>query len=70
MKTIIGGANIGGDTDTIACIAGMLAGAYTGFEGIDSDKYEAFKNVNTVFDFDKVSEELTDLAYDNYLSVK
>lgn len=70
MKTIIGGANIGGDTDTIACIAGMLAGAYTGFEGIDSDKYEVFKKANTGFDFDKVSEQLTDLAYHNYLNAK
>jgi ADP-ribosylglycohydrolase len=33
-KTILGGANIGGDTDTIACIAGMLAGAYAGFSAL------------------------------------
>ena len=70
METIISGANIGGDTDTIACIAGMLAGAYTGFQGIDGDKYEVFEKANTGFDFDKVSEELTNLAYDNYLSAK
>ena len=34
VQTIIGGANIGGDTDTIACIAGMLAGAYKGFSAL------------------------------------
>ncbi|MEH7253377.1 ADP-ribosylglycohydrolase family protein [Neobacillus niacini] len=68
MKTIIGGANIGGDTDTIACIAGMLAGAYNGLEGIDMDKYEVFINANPSLDFDKVSEELTNIAYNNYLT--
>ena len=30
LKTIIAGANIGGDTDTIACIAGSIAGAFKG----------------------------------------
>ena len=28
---------VGGDTDTNACIAGMLAGAYYGYSGIDTD---------------------------------
>ena len=68
MDTIIGGANIGGDTDTIACIAGMLAGAYNGLEGIDQDKFEVFSKANTAFDFDKVAEELTELAYENYIN--
>ena len=37
-KTILGGANIGGDTDTIACMAGSVAAA---FFGIPKDIREA-----------------------------
>lgn len=42
-KTILGGANIGGDTDTIACMAGMLAGAYRGAASIRLDWRKLFK---------------------------
>ena len=42
-KTILGGANIGGDTDTIACMAGMFAGAYRGAASIRLDWRKLFK---------------------------
>ncbi len=32
LKTVYGGVNIGGDTDTIACIAGAMAGTYSGYD--------------------------------------
>jgi len=35
----VGGANGGDDTDTVACIAGALAGAYRGFRAIPPDLY-------------------------------
>lgn len=34
QKTIIGAANFGRDCDTIACMAGYIAGAYNGFDRI------------------------------------
>lgn len=33
-KTVLTGANTVGDSDSIACIAGAISGAYNGFEGI------------------------------------
>lgn len=57
--TILGGANIGGDTDTIACIAGMLAGAYSGFSALPEGWYDIFKAANPTLDFETVSKELT-----------
>lgn len=61
-KTILGGANIGGDSDTIACIAGMLAGAYQGFSGISPDWYDCFKNANPKLEFEAVGKDLAKVA--------
>lgn len=57
-STILGGANIGGDTDTIACIAGMLAGAFKGFSAISPEWYAIFKAANPMLDFEAVSNDL------------
>jgi ADP-ribosylglycohydrolase len=62
IKTILGGANIGGDTDTIACVAGMLAGAYSGFSKIPNEWYEIFKLANPLLDFEGISIELAKIA--------
>lgn len=61
-KTILGGANIGGDTDTIACMAGMLAGAYRGTASIRLDWRKLFKKANPALDFETVARDLTKLA--------
>lgn len=61
-KTILGGANIGGDTDTIACIAGMLAGAYKGFAALPDGWWDVFKKANPLLDFETVAGELTEIA--------
>lgn len=61
-KTILGGANIGGDTDTIACMAGMLAGAYRGAASIRLDWRKLFKTANPALDFETAARELTKLA--------
>lgn len=62
VKTIQGGANIGGDTDTFACIAGMISGAYAGFSRLPSDWYETFKKANPKMDFEWAADELTRIA--------
>jgi ADP-ribosylglycohydrolase len=65
VKTIIGGANIGGDTDTLACIAGMLSGAYSGFSALPKDWWEQFKEVNSTMDFEAVGKQLAAIAQKN-----
>lgn len=39
VLAVIGGANAGGDTDTIACIVGSIAGAFSGFDAVPQDLY-------------------------------
>lgn len=60
--TIIGGANVGGDTDTIACIAGKLAGAYKGYSSLPSDWKTIFFKANPNLDFENISLELLKIA--------
>ncbi|HWS28930.1 MAG TPA: ADP-ribosylglycohydrolase family protein [Clostridia bacterium] len=62
IKTILAAANIGGDTDTFACIAGMVAGAYRGFHTLPQDWYAIFKAANPMLDFEWAAEELTKIA--------
>lgn len=57
-KTVCYGANLGGDTDTIGCIAGMLSGALRGFNSIRKDWIQVFKKANPELDFDTICEEL------------
>ncbi len=46
MKAVVYGANIGGDTDTIAAIAGAICGAWKGIHAIDSGILSTIENVN------------------------
>ena len=62
IKTICAAANIGGDTDTFACIAGMIAGAYKGFHVLPEDWYKEFKEANPLLDFEWAAKELTRIA--------
>lgn len=59
--TILGGANIGGDTDTIACIAGMLAGALRGFSALPAEWYSLFCKANPTLEFESLAREFTNL---------
>lgn len=61
-KTVLGGANIGGDTDTIACIAGSLAGAWAGYEAIPADWRTLFEKVNPALDFRQAARDLERIA--------
>ncbi len=58
MKSVIGGANIGGDTDTIACIVGMISGAFKGYNSIDSEVVAEFERVNPAMEFRWAAKEL------------
>ena len=62
LATIKAAANIGGDTDTFACIAGMIAGAYKGFHVLPADWYAEFKAANPTLDFEWAAKEITAIA--------
>jgi ADP-ribosylglycohydrolase len=63
LETIIAGTNIGNDTDTIATMAGALAGALRGFGAIPQDLYATFKTANEQeFDLEAMAQGLTNIA--------
>lgn len=62
IRTIVSAANIGGDTDTIACIAGMISGAFRGFSAIPEEWYMTFRQGNPNIDFETVAEKITKIA--------
>jgi ADP-ribosylglycohydrolase len=43
---VVGGANAGDDTDTVACIAGGIAGALAGFGSVPADFYRQVTEAN------------------------
>ncbi|HDZ1004099.1 TPA: ADP-ribosylglycohydrolase family protein [Klebsiella variicola] len=62
-KTICACANAGNDTDSIATMAGAIAGAYKGFAAIPQDKYQEFYQVNRRdFDVERIARKLTDIC--------
>lgn len=60
--TIIAAASTGGDTDTIACIAGALAGALRGIDAVPADWVEQVEAANEV--------SLSDIAKDVFAYVE
>jgi len=63
--TLLSCANIGGDADTNACIAGMLVGAYNGYSKIPEEWINQFKDTNKTIDLEKVAKELTEICIKN-----
>ncbi len=61
LESVVGGANIGNDTDTIAAMAGSLAGALKGIGQVPQDLYEALKEANEV-DIEALAHGLTEIA--------
>jgi len=57
MTAVIGGANLGRDSDTIAGMAGLLSGALRGIEAIDQEMYKKVCEVNG-FDLGVYAERL------------
>ncbi len=62
LETIVGGTNIGNDTDTVAAMAGSLAGALRGIDAVPQSMYETLKAVNSE-DIEAIARGLTDLAW-------
>lgn len=62
MQTIISCANVGGDTDTIGCIAGAIAGAYAGYSSLSENWCKIFDGVNTEIDLRDAAKGLYELA--------
>ncbi len=62
FETIVGGVNIGNDTDTIATMAGALAGALHGPDLLPTDLISTLYGANA-HEFDGVAEALTAVAW-------
>jgi ADP-ribosylglycohydrolase len=60
MKAVVGGANLGRDSDTIAGMAGLLSGALRGIDAIDGEFYERVCEVNG-FDLEDYAARLAAL---------
>ncbi len=61
-KTIIGSANFGRDCDTIACMAGYIAGAFNGIDGIRKSWVETCMNANPDPDIENLAEQLLEVV--------
>ena len=61
LLAVTGGASSGADTDTVACIAGSLAGAFSGFEAVPHALYMQMLAANGL-DLEKTARALTALA--------
>lgn len=57
--TILGCANIGGDADTNACIAGSLVGAFRGFSAFPAGWVAQMRSANPAIDLESVAKRLT-----------
>lgn len=57
MQAILAGVNIGGDTDTIAAIAGSICGALRGIDAIDAEMLKQVEQVNGI-DLSQVAHDI------------
>jgi ADP-ribosylglycohydrolase len=60
MTAVIGGANFGRDSDTIAGMAGLLCGALSGVGAIDADIYRRVREANG-FDLESYASRLASI---------
>lgn len=62
-ETIVAGASVGNDTDTVAAIAGSLAGALRGFAAVPQAEYAAFRAANLAeHDVERIADGLVRIA--------
>lgn len=61
LDAIIGGVNIGNDTDTVATMAGAIAGAFCGIQAFNTEDIEMLQKVNSV-DFRHLAGSLLHLS--------
>jgi len=60
-KTITGAVNIGDDSDTVATIAGAIAGAYAGIDRVNPEWVHTIETVNHL-SLDEIANQLADLS--------
>lgn len=70
LKTAFSCANAGGDTDTFGCMAGMIAGAFSGIASIPPKWQQIYKEYNPEYDLDWMAKELTRIAQTRMQPVK
>ena len=64
--TIVAGSSLGNDTDSIAAIAGSLAGALRGFDALPQETYADFAKANKAeHDLDHIADGLVRIALRN-----
>lgn len=63
-EAVFGAANAGDDSDTVACMAGALAGAFSGIEHVPADKLRQVEEANDI-DLRTLAVELAALAEKN-----
>lgn len=61
-STVLSCVNIGGDTDTVACIAGSVAGAFQGASKIRPSWVEQWKSANPGLTLEPVARQLTEIC--------
>lgn len=64
LDTVAAGASIGNDSDTVAAMAGSLAGALRGIGGVPADMFATVKAVNDE-DIEAIGAGLTAIAWHN-----
>ncbi len=64
LDTVAAGASIGNDSDTVAAMAGSLAGALRGIGGVPADMFATVKAVNDE-DIEAIGAGLTAIAWRN-----
>ena len=64
LQCAVGGTNIGNDTDTIAAMAGAMAGALRGYQAIPEDMRTTLLEANEE-DIEQLAEGLTAIAWRN-----
>jgi len=47
-QTVVAAANAGDDTDTVACMAGSIAGALSGFSSVPRERYDEVVSANEI----------------------
>jgi len=61
LEAIVGGVNIGDDTDTVAIIAGCVAGALRGFQAVPRELYDRVERANAL-GLGEIAQGLTAVA--------
>lgn len=60
--TILSCANVGGDSDTNACIAGSLVGAFRGYKAFPESWVSQMRSANPALDLESVAKRLTEIC--------